>query len=376
MRVVRRLFYLLTFLIFLATSFLTLYYGKETFHLEPEPGVAIQSVQSIQSNESNNPTEATHATAATGAKANTNSTLPASTTNQKTKDPDYHFVLIPEELDNDYWRLVEQGARDAAKFHNVYLEYLGPKQANNDEHIKTIDMAIAGLVDGIMTQGLGEQEFNHLVTKAKEKLIPIVTVDTDSPTSQRAAYVGTDNYYAGFLAGKALINDTEGHQEVAIITGRLEASHQQLRVKGFKDAIETENRIKIVTIEESSITEIGAVEATHQIIRRYPTITAFYGTSALDGIGIAQVVEDLKAEDDMYIIGFDILPETLDYMKKGTIEATVVQYPYQMGYEAVEKLIQLTEGEELEPLQHTDTKVIHKEDLPISPESMNGGNQP
>ena len=30
-------------------------------------------------------------------------------------DYQYHFMLIPEELDNDYWRLVEKGAMAAAK---------------------------------------------------------------------------------------------------------------------------------------------------------------------------------------------------------------------------------------------------------------------
>ena len=237
----RRFLYISTFLVFLLTGFLTLYYGKETFHFA----------------------EGTVPTQALG-------TVPNNHVPNNHQNP-YHFVLIPEELDNDYWRLVEAGARDAAKFHNVYLEYLGPKQANNDEHLKTIDMAIAGLVDGVITQGLGgEAEFEKLVTKAKEKLIPVVTIDTDAPNSDRAVYVGTDNYYSGFLAGKAIINDTTGPQQVAIITGRLDASHQKLRVQGFKDAVATEKRIKIIAIEESNITEIGAVEAAHTILKNYP----------------------------------------------------------------------------------------------------------
>lgn len=335
MRYIRRSLYMITFLLFLLTGLLTLYYGKETFHFQTET-------------------------------ATTQDTEPA-----------YHFVLIPEELDNDYWRLVEQGARDAAKFHNVYLEYLGPKQANNDEHLKTIDMAIAGLVDGVITQGLAEpEEFNPLVKKAKEKLIPVVTIDTDAPESDRAVYVGTDNYYSGFLAGKALLGDTAGEQKVAIITGRHEAPHQKLRVQGFKDAVAKEKRIEIIAVEESNITELGAVEAAHRILQQHPKTTAFYGTSALDGIGIAQVVEKLKAEEDLYIIGFDTLPETLKYMEEGTIEATVVQFPYQMGYEAVEKMILLNQGKDMEPLQHTDTKVIYRTDLPFSQASMSGGIQP
>ncbi|MFS0881694.1 sugar-binding protein [Metabacillus niabensis] len=343
MRYLRRFLYFSTFLVFIFTSILTLYYGKETFHFETGT-VPTQAQGTVPNTHHNN--------------------------------YQHHFVLIPEELDNDYWRLVEQGARDAAKFHNVYLEYLGPKQANTAEHLKTIDMAIAGRVDGIITQGIGEEQFNHLVTKAKEKSIPIVTIDTDAPESERAVYVGTDNYYSGFIAGKAIINDTTGRQHVAIVTGRHDAPHQKLRVQGFMDAIATEKRISVLTVEESNITEIGASEAAHKILKQYPSVTAFYGTSALDGIGIAKVVSNLKAEDNIYIIGFDILSETLEYIENGLIEATVVQFPYQMGYESVERLIQLNEGKELQPLQHTDTKIVHKEDLPLDPATMSGGQQP
>ena len=50
----------------------------------------------------------------------------------------YHFVLVPEELDNEYWQLVQKGAADAAEVHRVYLEYLGPKQADLDDHLKPL----------------------------------------------------------------------------------------------------------------------------------------------------------------------------------------------------------------------------------------------
>lgn len=326
MIVIRRIFYIITFLTFLLTGTLTLYYGKETFHLGSN-----SRVDSIP--------------------------------DQKA----YHFVLIPEELDNEYWFLVEEGARDAAKLHDVYLEYLGPKQADIDEHLKTIDMAIAGRVDGIMTQGISDEEFTPLLNKAVKNGIPVVTVDTDAPNSNREVYIGTDNYYAGFLAGKALIQDTKGQQNVAIITGRFEASHQKLRVQGFKDAVQNEKRIKIIAVEESNISKIGAIESTYNLLKEYPDLNAFYGTSALDGIGIAQVVERLKSTEDLYIMAFDTLPDTLSYIEKGTIDATVVQFPYQMGYQAVEKLIELQEGSKQENIQHTKTEIFRKEDLPLLP---------
>ncbi|MFT4416234.1 sugar-binding protein [Fredinandcohnia humi] len=284
--------------------------------------------------------------------------------------PRYHFVLVPEELDNDYWRLVESGAKTAAAKHNVALEYIGPTQANLEEHIKTLEMTAAARVDGIMTQGLHEVQFTPLINQIVEKGIPVITVDTDAIQSKRLSYIGTDNYYSGYIAGKALIEDTGGNAKVAIITGSFHTSAQQLRVQGFKDAIKGNEGISIVAIEESNITRVKAADAANKVLREHPEVTAFYGTSALDGIGIAQIVEYYKKQDDVYIIAFDTIEDTIDYMEKGTIEATVMQKPYEMGYRAVEMMINLIEGKQVPPTVHTETKVIRKEDLPLDSNSI------
>ncbi|WAA12526.1 sugar-binding protein [Fervidibacillus halotolerans] len=312
--------YLMIILLFFVSLFFVVYYGKETF-------------------------------------------LVNKTVNKEQKEYTYHFVLIPEEEDNEYWRTVEKGARDAAKKYRVYLEYIGPSRANMEEHVQVLDKVIAGKVDGIMVQGIADVQFTPLINKAINKGISVVTVDTDLPESEREAYIGTDNYLAGYIAGKALIEDTIGPQQVGVVIGRKDAEHQQLRVDGFKDAIEEEERIEIVGIKESKISKTGAVQATYDLLKENPDITAFYGTSALDGIGISQVIRTLKPNLDPYIIAFDTLPETLKLLKKGEIDALVVQHPYEMGYRSVETLIHIKEGNHPEKLQYTETGIWRIEDL-------------
>ncbi|WHY78231.1 sugar-binding protein [Neobacillus sp. WH10] len=278
----------------------------------------------------------------------------------------YHFVLVPEELDNEYWRLVEKGAKAAAKDYGVMLEYVGPKQSNIDDHLKAIEMSAASKVDGIMTQGLSDEQFTPLINRVIEKGIPVITVDTDASNSKRMAYIGTDNYYSGYLAGKALIADTKGKANVAIITGSLYKNHQIQRVKGFEDAVKAESGIQIIDVWESDISRVQAAEKAYQILQEHPEVNAFYGTSALDGIGIAQVVQKYKNNGQIYIMAFDTLPETLTYIQKGIINATVVQEPYEMGYEAVIMMIDIIEGKKVPSIIHTNTKILKVGDLPPS----------
>ncbi|WP_240338322.1 sugar-binding protein [Peribacillus alkalitolerans] len=275
----------------------------------------------------------------------------------------YHFVLVPEEQDNEYWRLVEKGARAAAEKYDVLLEYVGPKQSNIDEHVKTIEMSAASNVDGILMQGLNDEQFKPLIDRVVEKKIPIITVDTDALNSKRIAYIGTDNYYSGYLAGKAMIEETHGNANVAIITGNFYKNHQIQRVKGFQDALKKEKGIRIITVKESDISRVRAAEKTHQILQDYPEVNAFFGTSALDGIGIAQVVEKYQMRKSITIIAFDTLPETINYIKQGIINATVVQEPYEMGYQSVEMMIDIKEGKKVPAIVHTNTRIMRKEDI-------------
>lgn len=316
----QKLLYIMLAILFCISFSFTLYFGKKTFHVRKE---ALQEKPEYQ----------------------------------------YHFVLIPEEVDNEYWRIVEQGARSEAEKHRVYLEYLGPKQANNEDQLKTIDKAIAGKVDGILTQAVSDPDFTFLINKAVEKRIPVITIDTDAPDSERVAYIGTDNYYAGYLAGQALLSDTKGEQYVGIVIGRYSGIHQKLRVQGFRDAVKKEKRIHIVGIKESKITKVGAVQATYDLLKEHPNLTAVYGTSSLDGIGIARVVKNRLPHRDLYIIAFDTLPETIRLIEEGTIDATVVQYPYEMGKKGVDMLLKLKKGERIEPILYTETKIIRRKDI-------------
>ncbi|CQR45946.1 D-allose-binding periplasmic protein precursor [Paraliobacillus sp. PM-2] len=304
---------------FLISFLLMIYYGKETFYLEGQ-------------------------------------------LNNK-KVYDYHFVLITEEVGNDYWRLIESGAREQALANNVYLEYIGPEQADLKERLNTFDRMIAANVDGIFIQGLPGNRFTYLVEKAKDQSIPVATIDADAPESARNFYVGTDNYQAGYLAGKTLIKHTSGTINIGIIVGSMESLNQQLRLKGLKEAIASVKRIKIISIDESTISEIGAAQATYALLKNNPEINALFGLSALDGIGIVQGVEEMNPSNYPFIVAFDTLPETISLIEKDKIFATVVQYPNQMGRQAIELMLNLKNNQAVDAFNYTNTGVLLKSDI-------------
>jgi len=288
------------------------------------------------------------------------------TNDKPVSSSDYHFILIPEEMDNPYWHLVEDGAKAAGAQADVAIEYKGPVQANVEEHIGAIDTAIATKVDGIITQGTVSPEMTAVINAAIQKGIPVITLDSDDPDSRRVAYIGTNNFKAGYQAGEALIKATHGKAEVGIITGNFDSTNEKQRVAGFEKAVSRARDVHIVDVEESHITRVQAAEKTYNMLIKYPKINAFFGTSSLDGIGISAIIEQLDHKKDTYIIAFDTLKETQTLIKKGAIDATVSQDPYQMGYQSVLMMLDILKGKQIKSLKYTDSQIIRASDLNIS----------
>ena len=161
--------------------------------------------------------------------------------------------------------------------------------------------------------------------------------------SKRLSYIGTDNYESGYKVGEALIQDTNGQANVGIITGLLYSNNLVLRVQGFLDAIEKAPNMKVIAIESSNISRIQATEKAHQMLRNYPDITAFFfGTSALDGMGISRAIEKRSIRHlHILVYAFDDLDETLELIKNNKVHATVKQNQYEMGYKGVSLLYEV-----------------------------------
>jgi ribose transport system substrate-binding protein len=255
----------------------------------------------------------------------------------------HHFVLISQELENPYWKKVEEGAKDAATLYGLDMEYVGPLRSNLGEQMKLLDQAIAARVDGIIVQGLNHDLFTPLINKSVEQGIPVITIDSDAPKSRRATYVGTDNFESGKRLAHRIVEDTGGKGKIGVIIGNEDAENQRLRLEGFKYVTSKFPAMEIVEVLPSNISRIQAELQAEEMLKKHGDITIMVGMSALDALGILQAKKNLGLER-MRIYGFDDLDETLRAISKGEIEATIVQKPYVMGYNAVRQLNDLYHG--------------------------------
>lgn len=280
-----------------------------------------------------------------------------------------HIIIIAQELDNPFWRLLEQGALEAAKNYTLKIDYMGPERNDVNEQVRMLQKAIASSPDGIVIQGIGNEQYKDLIDSAVGQSIPVITVDADVPESKRIAYIGTNQLEAGKQLGAQIVKNAKSNDNIGVILGSLESENQKIRLEGLSEVIALHPNINIVAIRSSNISRIKAAEESVNLLKQYPEINTFVGLSSLDGAGIVDGLQYVNSEfmqNNISVFAFDKLPLTLELIENQKIQATVAQQPELMGEKAIHTMMSYFNGQHIEVEQFVPTMIIENHN--------NGGN--
>ena len=212
---------------------------------------------------------------------------------------------------------------------------------------EVIETAIFQKADAIITQGVID---SSLINKAKEKGIPILLVDSDVEESERFAYLGKNfNEQANLF-----LNDIEKHLgkdtflEIGIQVAEKNFDIATDQIKEIENVFKTHpGGYEIKVVSESKSDSIRAKKEWHNILSTTKINVAinFAGESA---VSCNEVANQLNVRDSMLIYGVDDMPETIELIKDGQIDGSVVTSFYNYGYEATNWLYDyLVNGKEL-----------------------------
>ncbi|MDI3310533.1 MAG: substrate-binding domain-containing protein [Thermoanaerobacterium sp.] len=280
--------------------------------------------------------------------------------------PSYHFYLVAQNSVDPFWKEVQKGAEDAAKYYNVALEFNAPKFNNLDEELEFLDIAVLSKVDGIITHVSYDGDFNTLIDEAYANKIPVVTIENDLKDSKRKSFVGANSFILGEEAGKLMRQSTGGKANIAVIMSNdvgKDTASQNLKLNGFLSIINSAPGMKVSKVYTSQLGALSAEEITQSIINSSEGINALYITDSVDTMGAAQVVVDFSKVGEISIVGYGDTPDILRYVDKGIIYGTVMSDPYKMGYESIKAMIEIKKNNDVSTFIDTGVNIITKSNV-------------
>jgi ribose transport system substrate-binding protein len=241
------------------------------------------------------------------------------------------FYFIAANINLPYWQEAQAGMLDAAKEMGVKAELDGPTAMSPQEEVDSFMKAVALKPAGIMVSVSRPDLFKGPIDAAIGQGIPVIAVDSDAPESKRLLFVGTDNFRAGQESGRRMANILKGQGSVVVVTipGQLNLDE---RLHGVTDALQKSPGIKIFQTIDDKGDSRQAYDGISSILSKKTKVDGVICLEASGGAGVADALHRVDMEGKIAIVSFDNDPETLDWIQRGAINATVAQKPYLMGY--------------------------------------------
>src|SRR5215471_21240953 len=150
------------------------------------------------------------------------------------------------DVSNEFAPFIRKGVEKAATDFNVDVKLVGPVGADAEKQVSEIESLIEKGVDGLAISSVSTDALAPVIQRAMAQGIPVVTFNTDNPSSKRLAFVGQDLVQSGRIAGK-LLGDTLGGKGNVIITTLDGAAQWSIdREKGAREALGKYPGIKIL----------------------------------------------------------------------------------------------------------------------------------
>ena len=267
------------------------------------------------------------------------------------------YVFLPKSLDNPYWFDARKGMKAEAKELGVTAEFLGPQTADAGKQVEIFENALNRNPAGIAVSANDPETVKATIARAREMDIPVLAWDSEVPDSQVLAYVGTDNVAAGEQAAEALAKTMNEEGKLGVLAGSVTALNARQRLDGLKKGLKQYPDIEIVTTEITGESVSGATSKAENLLQAQPDLEALFGVTGADAPGAALAVKQAGNCGDIQVAGFDVVPQGVELMKEGCIQALIAQKPYGMTRRALGMLHSLDKGEELKQ-ESVDTGVL------------------
>jgi ribose transport system substrate-binding protein len=280
----------------------------------------------------------------------------------------FRLAFIYQNNNAPFWQLVKRGAVNAGKGENAHISFFESVHGQEFQVADYLRLATLAKYDGIIIHA-EDEKIVPLIQEAWLNRIPTIVVASDLPDSDRIGYVGTNNYRAGYVVGKTLLREMANNKDhrFAVISPFLGADMQMsvaesLKVFGFREAISSKGT-NIPIWDKIDPTLLDSIKVIRNLLDKHPDLNGIYATYAEGTVAAARVVLEKNLTNRIHIIGHGDSPEIRNYISSGIIDASVVEYPYQIGITAIKEMLGYLRENKVNISNNIDVIILNRNNL-------------
>jgi LacI family transcriptional regulator len=191
--------------------------------------------------------------------------------------------------------------------------------------------------DGILIAPVFVNESIEFVSECRKLKIPYVFINSDIPDQNSLCYIGPNLYQSGYMGAHlfSYLLD-EGNKILLINISKEIDSHHHLSRKeeGFKTYfIENGKNYEVIKTDIRQTDYASVKKQLDEVLKQQKDVKAIFVTNSRVS-SVARYVQENNLQH-LLLLGFDFLPQNIDFLKKNIIDFLICQKPQEQGYKGI-----------------------------------------
>ena len=297
---------------------------------------------------------------------------------------DKYYVMITDNYKSDFWQSVYKGAFEKAKESNIYVVLFGEQFIKEYSVEEMMEIAIASEVDGIIVYANETLEMSHVINKAVDAGIPVVTLYGDCTRSDRLSFIGVGSYSIGKMYGGQIIDIIKEKRREELIESETIEDRSQIKItvlansdtkdtgqniiiSGIQETINQDNvtdseyLVSIVTVDNTN--SFSVEESIRDIFLGEEIPDVIVCLNELSTVCTYQAVVDFNMVGEVSILGYYDSEAIVNAIERGGVYATVSIDAAQMGEYSVTALTDYHEFGNISEYYLADVTLINQDNV-------------
>lgn len=240
------------------------------------------------------------------------------------------YVIGVSQCSEDIWRdkLNNELVMSTYQHDNVTLKFAS---ANDNDRLQKqqIEQFIKEGVNLLIVSPNQIHTISSVIDKAYDAGIPVILFDRKTDSKKYTAFIGADNYEAGYEIGYFIGQQLDGKGNIAEICGLQASSPAIERNRGFMDALKDYSGIKVIARKHGDwVKESGVMAMDSVLSQTKEPIQYVFAQNDRMALGALQSIKKHKVKG-IRIVGIDALPVPgggMENVRDGNLEASYI-YP-------------------------------------------------
>jgi inositol transport system substrate-binding protein len=231
------------------------------------------------------------------------------------------------------------------------------------KQVEQVESFIAQNVDAIIMNPCEVEASSPAVTKALAAKIPIINVNSET-SIKPSAFVGSDDVESARIAMKFIADKLGGKGNVLMIHGYMGQAAQIKREQGAREVMKQYPGLKLLAHQTGEWDRAKGMSLMENWVQSYGSqINAVFAHNDEMGLGAVKALTDAGLKAKVIVVSIDAIPDALQAVKKGSLDATIFQNAEQQGLKAIETAIKAANNQDYDKQTLIPFQLVTKENV-------------